>query len=274
MWRARAPWPRSVSPRSRRPHPRWSASTRAPGSSLRRSTVSTGSAPPSTWSLDYSGSMKAVLPGRQRAGPRRPGARAVRPSRRRRPRARSSSSPPTSTPSPTSPSPTTAGGSTESWPGLGHMGRTSYHLAMDAVIDHYLDSGGDANPRSSSSRPTAAPINKLAAERYLCKAAKLPAVLAVHRLRRPRQQAVRLPAQARRTGRPGEAGGRQRRLLPRRSGSAEGVGRRSLRPARGRVPAVAGGGPGAGHRRTVAAARATAGRSRPHRWPNGSSVPP
>ncbi|MGQ4443336.1 VWA domain-containing protein, partial [Streptomyces violaceoruber] len=30
--------------------------------------------------------------------------------------------------------------------GLGHMGKTSYHLAMDAVIDHYLDSGARRRP--------------------------------------------------------------------------------------------------------------------------------
>ncbi|MGW7787144.1 VWA domain-containing protein [Streptomyces tricolor] len=57
--------------------------------------------------------------------------------------------------------------------GLGHMGRTSYHLAMDAVIDHYLDSGATA-PALVVFQTDGGPINKLAAERYLCKAAKLP----------------------------------------------------------------------------------------------------
>lgn len=37
---------------------------------------------------------------------------------------------------------------------LGHMGKTAYHAAMDAVIDHYLDSGSTSPPWSSS-RPTA-----------------------------------------------------------------------------------------------------------------------
>ncbi|MER6436431.1 MULTISPECIES: VWA domain-containing protein [unclassified Streptomyces] len=57
--------------------------------------------------------------------------------------------------------------------GLGHMGRTSYHLAMDAVIDHYLDSGS-ADPALVVFQTDGGPVNKLAAERYLCKAARLP----------------------------------------------------------------------------------------------------
>ncbi|MFD8959568.1 VWA domain-containing protein, partial [Streptomyces anulatus] len=61
----------------------------------------------------------------------------------------------------------------EIWAGLGHMGKTSYHLAMDAVIDHYLDSGS-TEPALVVFQTDGGPINKLAAERYLCKAAKLP----------------------------------------------------------------------------------------------------
>ncbi|MFE0253045.1 vWA domain-containing protein [Streptomyces sp. NPDC059010] len=57
--------------------------------------------------------------------------------------------------------------------GLGHMGKTSYHLAMDAVIDHYLDSGS-TDPALVLFQTDGGPINKLAAERYLCKAARLP----------------------------------------------------------------------------------------------------
>lgn len=57
--------------------------------------------------------------------------------------------------------------------GLGHMGKTSYHLAMDAVIDHYLDSGSTA-PALVVFQTDGGPINKLAAERYVCKAAQLP----------------------------------------------------------------------------------------------------
>ncbi|MFK4067906.1 VWA domain-containing protein [Streptomyces sp. NPDC029674] len=66
--------------------------------------------------------------------------------------------------------------------GLGHMGKTSYHLAMDAVIDHYVDRADGAESAADGSTAPAlvvfqtdgGPINKLAAERYLCKAAKLP----------------------------------------------------------------------------------------------------
>ncbi|MET7293965.1 VWA domain-containing protein [Streptomyces griseoloalbus] len=57
--------------------------------------------------------------------------------------------------------------------GLGHMGRTSYHLAMDAVIDHYLDSGS-TEPALVVFQTDGGPVNKLAAEKYLCKAARLP----------------------------------------------------------------------------------------------------
>ncbi|MFJ1811007.1 MULTISPECIES: vWA domain-containing protein [unclassified Streptomyces] len=57
--------------------------------------------------------------------------------------------------------------------GLGHMGKTSYHLAMDAVIDHYLDSGSK-DPALVVFQTDGGPINKLAAERYLCKASTLP----------------------------------------------------------------------------------------------------
>ncbi|MEU9853026.1 VWA domain-containing protein [Streptomyces sp. NPDC047974] len=57
--------------------------------------------------------------------------------------------------------------------GLGHMGKTSYHLAMDAVIDHYLDSGATV-PALVVFQTDGGPINRLAAERYVCKAARLP----------------------------------------------------------------------------------------------------
>ncbi|WP_030564518.1 vWA domain-containing protein [Streptomyces aureocirculatus] len=57
--------------------------------------------------------------------------------------------------------------------GLGHMGQTSYHLAMDAVIDHYLDSGSSA-PALVVFQTDGGPLSRAAAERYLCKAAKLP----------------------------------------------------------------------------------------------------
>ncbi|MCH0539896.1 VWA domain-containing protein [Streptomyces sp. MUM 203J] len=57
--------------------------------------------------------------------------------------------------------------------GLGHMGKTSYHLAMDAVIDHYLDSGADA-PALVVFQTDGGPVSRPAAEKWLCKAARLP----------------------------------------------------------------------------------------------------
>ncbi|MEU3723447.1 VWA domain-containing protein [Streptomyces sp. NPDC031705] len=57
--------------------------------------------------------------------------------------------------------------------GLGHMGKTAYHLAMDAVIDHYLDSGS-TDPALVVFQTDGGPVDKTAAERYLCKAARLP----------------------------------------------------------------------------------------------------
>ncbi|MFE8937721.1 vWA domain-containing protein [Streptomyces sp. NPDC007872] len=57
--------------------------------------------------------------------------------------------------------------------GLGHMGKTSYHLVMDAVIDHYLDSGS-TDPALVVFQTDGGPTSKPAAERYVCKAARLP----------------------------------------------------------------------------------------------------
>ncbi|ATZ27227.1 VWA domain-containing protein [Streptomyces lavendulae] len=57
--------------------------------------------------------------------------------------------------------------------GLGHMGKTSYDAAMDAVIDHYLDSG-TREPALVVFQTDGGPLSKPAAERYLCKAARLP----------------------------------------------------------------------------------------------------
>ncbi|THA34601.1 VWA domain-containing protein [Streptomyces sp. A1277] len=56
---------------------------------------------------------------------------------------------------------------------LGHMGRTNYHWAMDEVIDHYMASGSSA-PALVVFQTDGGPSSKLAAERYLCKAARLP----------------------------------------------------------------------------------------------------
>ncbi|MFD3505677.1 VWA domain-containing protein [Streptomyces sp. NPDC058678] len=56
---------------------------------------------------------------------------------------------------------------------LGHMGRTNYHWAMDAVIDHHLASGSHS-PALVIFQTDGGPTSKAAAERYLCKAARLP----------------------------------------------------------------------------------------------------
>jgi hypothetical protein len=56
---------------------------------------------------------------------------------------------------------------------FGHMGRTNYHWAMDAVIDHYLDCGTSA-PALVVFQTDGGPTSRPAAERYLCKAARLP----------------------------------------------------------------------------------------------------
>ncbi|MFE9168484.1 vWA domain-containing protein [Streptomyces kebangsaanensis] len=57
--------------------------------------------------------------------------------------------------------------------GLGHMGRTNYDAAMDAVVDHYLGSGA-TDPAFVVFQTDGGPTSRAAAERYLCKAAKLP----------------------------------------------------------------------------------------------------
>jgi len=56
---------------------------------------------------------------------------------------------------------------------LGHMGRTNYHWAMDEVIDHYMESGS-RRPALVIFQTDGGPTSKFAAERYLCKAARLP----------------------------------------------------------------------------------------------------
>nr|WP_241265922.1 VWA domain-containing protein [Streptomyces boncukensis] len=56
---------------------------------------------------------------------------------------------------------------------LGHMGRTNYHWGMDAVLDHYLASGARA-PALVVFQTDGGPTSRAAAERFLCKAARLP----------------------------------------------------------------------------------------------------
>ncbi|RKN41645.1 VWA domain-containing protein [Streptomyces hoynatensis] len=57
--------------------------------------------------------------------------------------------------------------------GLGHMGRTNYHLAMQAVIDHYTASGA-VHPALVVFQTDGGPSSRSAAEQALCAAARLP----------------------------------------------------------------------------------------------------
>lgn len=57
--------------------------------------------------------------------------------------------------------------------GLGHMGRTNYHWAINAVIEHYEKSGA-SDPAFVIFQTDGAPTSKPAAEKALCEAAKLP----------------------------------------------------------------------------------------------------
>ncbi|MBW8087985.1 MULTISPECIES: vWA domain-containing protein [Streptomyces] len=56
---------------------------------------------------------------------------------------------------------------------MGHMGRTNYHVAMQAVIDHYTSCGSD-DPAFVVFQTDGSPTSKAAAEHVLCTAAKLP----------------------------------------------------------------------------------------------------
>ncbi|GGY09829.1 VWA domain-containing protein [Streptomyces hiroshimensis] len=56
---------------------------------------------------------------------------------------------------------------------MGHMGRTNYHWAMEAVIEHYKKSGSTA-PAFVIFQTDGGPYSKPAAERALCESANLP----------------------------------------------------------------------------------------------------
>lgn len=56
---------------------------------------------------------------------------------------------------------------------MGHMGRTNYHVAMQAVIDHYQSCGAE-DPAFVVFQTDGSPTSKAAAEHVLCTAAKLP----------------------------------------------------------------------------------------------------
>jgi hypothetical protein len=55
----------------------------------------------------------------------------------------------------------------------GHMGRTNYHLAMRAVIDHYTASGA-TDPALVVFQTDGGPSARRAAEQLLCEASRLP----------------------------------------------------------------------------------------------------
>ncbi|WP_432010622.1 vWA domain-containing protein [Streptomyces cucumeris] len=56
---------------------------------------------------------------------------------------------------------------------MGHMGRTNYHVAMQAVIDHY-EASGARDPAFVVFQTDGSPTSKTAAEHVLCTAARLP----------------------------------------------------------------------------------------------------
>lgn len=56
---------------------------------------------------------------------------------------------------------------------MGHMGRTNYHWAMEAVIGHYKKSGSTA-PAFVIFQTDGGPYSKPAAERALCESSNLP----------------------------------------------------------------------------------------------------
>lgn len=56
---------------------------------------------------------------------------------------------------------------------MGHMGRTNYHWAMQAVIEHYKKSGSTA-PAFVIFQTDGGPYSKPAAERALCESSNLP----------------------------------------------------------------------------------------------------
>ena len=56
---------------------------------------------------------------------------------------------------------------------LGHMGRTNYHLAMRAVVNHYRASGAK-DPAFVIFQTDGGPTSRSAAERVLCESAELP----------------------------------------------------------------------------------------------------
>lgn len=56
---------------------------------------------------------------------------------------------------------------------MGRLGRTNYHVAMQAVIDHYVQTGSK-DPALVLFQTDGAPTSRRAAEELLCSAAQLP----------------------------------------------------------------------------------------------------
>jgi hypothetical protein len=130
--------------------------------------------------------------------------------------------------------------------GLGHKGKTHYHLAMDAVIEHYLDCGAE-DPAFVVFQTEGGPTGELAAERYMRKAARLPLFRQFIGFGDPGGKQFDFCAGW--TSRPCRTSGSSPTwVLPRWFGSESRVRRGVVRPAGGGVPPVAGGPQGPGHR--------------------------
>ena len=99
--------------------------------------------------------------------------------------------------------------------GLGHMGKTELPPG-DGRRHRPLPRQRIGGARPGGLPDRRRPEQQARRRTVRVQGGRAAAVLAVHRVRGPGQQAVRLPPQARRAGGSGQAGRRQRRVLPRR----------------------------------------------------------